>query len=48
MEDWISKVNMGENTTHCYPINVPCTKEYADMLQTRIDLLREDHLNMLA
>lgn len=41
MEEWASKVNNGEDTSDCYPINVPETKEYADMLTIRMNLLKE-------
>lgn len=47
MEEWASKVNNGEDTSDCYPINVPATKEYADMLTTRMNLLKEDYLPLL-
>ncbi len=47
MEEWASKVNNGEDTSNCYSINVPETKEYADMLITRMNLLKEDHLSLL-
>ena len=47
MEEWASKVNNGEDISDCYPVNVPATKEYADMLTTRMNLLKEDHLPLL-
>ena len=48
MDEWASKVYNGENISDCYPINVPATKEYAEMLTTRMNLLKEDHLPLLA
>lgn len=48
MDEWASKVNNGEDISDCYPVNVPATKEYADMLTTRMNLLKEDHLPLLA
>lgn len=47
MDEWASKVNNGEDISDCYPVNVPATKEYADMLTTRMNLLKEDHLPLL-
>ena len=47
MEEWVSKVNNGEDISDCYPINAPATKEYADMLTTRMNLLKEDYLPLL-
>ena len=44
MEDWIDHVNKGESVDECYPKYVPPTKEYVDMLQTRINIVREDFL----
>ena len=48
MDEWASKVNNGEDISDCYPVNVTATKEYADMLTTRMNLLKEDHLPLLA
>ena len=48
MDEWASKVYNGENISDCYPINVPATKEYAEMLTTRMNLLKEGHLPLLA
>ena len=44
MEEWIDHVNKGESVDECYPIYVPPTKEYANMLQTRINIVKEDFL----
>lgn len=39
MRDWADTVLKGESVEDCYPVEVPATKEYADMLQNRLDLL---------
>lgn len=39
MRDWADTVLKGESVEDCYPVEVPPTKEYADMLQNRLDLL---------
>ncbi len=44
MEDWVNAVNDGNSVEECYPINVPATIEYADMLKTRIELIKNDLL----
>ncbi len=44
MEDWISNVISGISVEECYPINAPATKEYADMLETRILLIKNELL----
>ena len=41
MEDWIKCVHNKGDIKKCYPINVPPTKGYADMLNTRISLIKE-------
>lgn len=44
MEEWIFKVYNNEDTTSCYSISVPNTVKFADMLNTRVKLLKEDFL----
>ena len=44
MEDWINNVDNSISVEECYPINAPATKEYADMLRTRIVLVKNDLL----
>ncbi|WFB64871.1 hypothetical protein PZ892_06590 [Sphingobacterium sp. WM] len=39
MRDWVDTVLDGESVEDCYPVEVPPTKEYAEMLQVRLDLL---------
>ena len=41
MEDWIKCVHNKGNIKKCYPINVPPTKGYADMLKVRMSLIKE-------
>ncbi len=45
MDDWVQHVKKGESIADCYPINVPPEKEYAEMLATRLNLIREHILN---
>lgn len=39
MRDWVDTVFQGESVEDCYPVEVPATKEYAEMLENRLDLL---------
>jgi hypothetical protein len=39
MRDWVEAVLDGESIKYCYPVEVPASKEYAEMLQNRLDLL---------
>jgi len=39
MRDWVDTVLQGESVEDCYPVEVPATKEYAEMLENRLDLL---------
>ena len=45
MDNWIQCVRNGQSTNDCYPINVPPENEYAEMLSTRIHLIREHILS---
>ncbi len=47
MEEWVDCVNNGKSVDDCYPVNAPATKEYADMLQTRINIIKEDFLPLV-
>jgi hypothetical protein len=42
MDDWIAAVRNGDDFEKVYPVSAPRTAEYADMLQSRLDILRED------
>jgi hypothetical protein len=44
MEEWIGFAKQGKPADGCYPINVPPTLEYAEMLQIRVDLIKKDFL----
>jgi len=44
MEDWIDVVNKGNSVEECFPISVDPTKEHADMLKTRITLIKNELL----
>lgn len=45
MEDWISCIYRGGSIEDCYPIGVPPTFEYAQMLNTRIKIIKEEILD---
>lgn len=47
MGDWVHVVKKSGNIEDCYPLNVPPTKEYAEMLSIRIKLIRENILPSL-
>ena len=44
MEEWIEHVKSGKSIEECYPVNVTPTREYANMLETRINLIKSDFL----
>lgn len=41
MDDWVQCVKKGESVENCYPINVPPTDEHAEMLDTRLNFIRD-------
>lgn len=45
MEEWIYCVKNNLPTDDCYPIGVPSTMEYAEMLDSRIKIIKEEILN---
>ena len=45
MEDWIEHVRNNQPVTECYPIDVKPTREYAEMLYDRIQIIKEDFLS---
>lgn len=45
MEQWVAAVRNGEPVDELIPVNVPPTKEFADMLESRLTLLRADLLS---
>jgi len=44
MEDWIEHVKNKKSIAECYPVNVEPTPEYAEMLSTRIQIIKDDLL----
>lgn len=46
MEDWYDNVLQGKSVENCYPIGVPPTKEYGQMLQSRVEFIRDEILTM--
>jgi hypothetical protein len=44
MEDWVYCVVNNLSTDKCYPIGVSPTKEYAEMLNSRIQIIKEEIL----
>ena len=41
MDDWVNAVRGNGDFGSAYPVSAPRTEEYADMLQSRLDTLRE-------
>jgi hypothetical protein len=48
MSAWVNAVRSGSPTDDLIPVNVPGTPEYADMLEARLELLRNEVLPHLA
>ena len=48
MQEWVDNVFSGKSVEDCYSINVPPRKEYAEMLNGRLELLRKDFLPALS
>lgn len=44
MQKWIDHVKQHQPVTELIPVNVPPTEEYAEMLQSRIDVIKNDIL----
>ena len=42
MEEWASHVKAGKSLEDCYPVNTEPTLEHAEMLATRIQLIRDE------
>ena len=45
MSDWVNHVKEGKPVDECYPVEVPETKEYALMLESRLSLISEELKN---
>lgn len=41
MEAWVEAVDAGQPVDELIPVNAPATREYATMLRSRLDLLRQ-------
>ena len=44
MEEWVEHIKAGKSLEECYPVNVEPTLEHANMLATRIQLIKSDFL----
>lgn len=44
MQDWVDNVIEGNSLELCFPVNVPPERKYAEMLDIRLKLLKEDYL----
>lgn len=47
MKDWVDAVLTGGSLEECYPVNVPPEAKYANMLATRLKMLKEDFLPII-
>lgn len=41
MQDWVDTVLQGKSVEACYPVEVPATQQYADMLNHRLTVLKD-------
>ena len=48
MEEWISNVEQGKSIENCFPINVEPTLKYANMLSSRISIIKSDFITELS
>jgi hypothetical protein len=44
MEEWINNIKQGKSIEDCFPVNVEPSNEFADMLLSRINIIKEDFL----
>ena len=44
MQKWVDSVKLGTSIDNLIPVNVPPTKEFANMLEERLQILREEIL----
>ena len=42
MGEWVNAIENGASTEACYPLEVPATSEYAQMLKGRLELIEEE------
>ena len=47
MEEWINNIKQGKSVDDCFPINVEPSIKYADMLSSRINIIKSDFLPSL-
>lgn len=47
MQNWVDNVMNNRSVADLIPVNAPPTKEYAEMLQSRIDVIRKEILSKL-
>ena len=48
MEDWINCIKNGQTVEDCYPISALPTLEHANMLQSRIELIKTDYIPIVS
>ena len=47
MQEWVDAVMAEKSVEDCFPVNVPPQKHYAEMLNTRLGLLKSDFLPLI-
>jgi hypothetical protein len=47
MEDWVEHVLNNKSTEECYPVNAEPTIKHAEMLQRRINFIRNEFIENL-
>ncbi|HET9281577.1 MAG TPA: hypothetical protein VFR24_06405 [Candidatus Angelobacter sp.] len=45
MQGWVDAVKSKRPVNNCIPVNAPATREYANLLQRRIDFIRNEFLS---
>jgi len=48
MRRWVNAAKSGASTSNLIPVNVPPTKEYADMLESRLNILEETFIPLFS
>jgi len=44
MQEWVNAVKQGKSIEQCIPVNAPPTHEYADLLERRLNTIRQEFL----
>lgn len=44
MQEWIDSIHQGKSVEDCIPVNVPPTAEHADLLEKRLNFIRQKFL----